>query len=193
MAEQKRKRVVFVEVPGTDLGRLAAAKFDAVAAKLGLPFAGVVHVAGQPLEAAALVLLNGADLVPLPAAVERWHIQGDVAAGLEREVSGLIARLLGGRTVAEPASQPVKKEPPKKVFTVRVGRETAGRRGKGVTTVFDLPMNEDAMKELAATLKAKCGTGGTVKDRKIEIQGDHRDRIVAELEKLGYKVKRSGG
>jgi predicted translation initiation factor SUI1 len=47
--------------------------------------------------------------------------------------------------------------------------------------------------ELAARLKQKLGTGGTVKDRRIEIQGDHRDRIVAELEGLGYRVKRAGG
>ena len=49
------------------------------------------------------------------------------------------------------------------------------------------------LKELAATLKQRCGTGGTVKDGRIEIQGDQRERIIAELEKLGYKVKRAGG
>jgi predicted translation initiation factor SUI1 len=79
------------------------------------------------------------------------------------------------------------------VATVRVGRETAGRRGKGVTTVWDLPLDEAGVRDLAANLKQRCGTGGTVKDGKIEIQGDHRDRVAAELEKLGYKVKRSGG
>ena len=57
---------------------------------------------------------------------------------------------------------------------------------------FSLP-NEAGLLELAAKLKSLCGTGGTVKDRKIEIQGDQRDRITAELEKLGYKVKRAGG
>lgn len=82
---------------------------------------------------------------------------------------------------------------PKRGHTVKVGRETAGRRGKGVTTVFDLPLTEDGMRELATMLKQKCGTGGTVKDGRIEIQGDHRDRIAAELEKLGYRVKRAGG
>jgi translation initiation factor 1 len=74
-----------------------------------------------------------------------------------------------------------------------VGRETAGRRGKGVTTVFDVPLDESGLRELAATLKQRCGTGGTVKDGRIEIQGDQRDRIVAELERLGYKVKWVGG
>ena len=76
---------------------------------------------------------------------------------------------------------------------MKVGRETAGRRGKGVTTLSDLNLPEAGLLELAATLKAKCGTGGTVKDGRIEIQGDHRDRIVAELEKLVYKAKRAGG
>jgi translation initiation factor 1 len=72
-------------------------------------------------------------------------------------------------------------------------RETAGRRGKGVATVFDLPLGESGLQELASTLKQRCGTGGTVKNGRIEIQGDQRERIVAELEKLGYRVKRAGG
>ena len=70
---------------------------------------------------------------------------------------------------------------------------TAGRRGKGVTTVFDLPLDEAGLLELAAKLKQRCGTGGTVKDGRIEIQGDQRDRLVVELEKLGYKAKKVGG
>lgn len=88
-----------------------------------------------------------------------------------------------------------KPEPPapSKSTVVRVGRETKGRRGKGVTIVSDLPLDENGLAELATTLKTRLGTGGTVKDRRIEIQGDHRDRIVEELEGLGYRVKRSGG
>jgi translation initiation factor 1 len=82
---------------------------------------------------------------------------------------------------------------PSKSTVVRVGRETKGRRGKGVTTVSDLPLNEDGLAELAAKLKTRLGTGGTAKDGRIEIQGDHRDRIVAELEGMGYRVKRAGG
>jgi len=82
---------------------------------------------------------------------------------------------------------------PSKSTVVRVGRETKGRRGKGVTTVSDLPLNETGLIELATKLKTRLGTGGTVKEGRIEIQGDHRDRIVAELEGLGYRVKRVGG
>lgn len=57
----------------------------------------------------------------------------------------------------------------------------------------DIPLSEAVIKDLAATLKNKCGTGGTVKDGRIEIQGDQRERIIAELERLGYSVKRVGG
>ena len=80
-----------------------------------------------------------------------------------------------------------------KSTVVRVGRETKGRRGKGVTIVSDLPLDENGITELATKLKTRLGTGGTIKDGRIEIQGDHRDRIVQELEGLGYRVKRAGG
>ena len=86
-------------------------------------------------------------------------------------------------------------EPPvgSKSTVVRVGRETKGRRGKGVTIVSDLPLDENGLAELAVKLKTRLGTGGTVKEGRIEIQGDQRDRIVTELEGMGYKVKRAGG
>ena len=73
------------------------------------------------------------------------------------------------------------------------GPRDEGQRGKGVTTISDLPLDEGGLAELAAKLKQRLGTGGTVKDGRIEIQGDHRDRIVADLEGLGYRVKRAGG
>lgn len=76
---------------------------------------------------------------------------------------------------------------------VRVGREVKGRAGKGVTVITGLPLPAEELARLAGELKRKCGSGGTVKDGVIEIQGDHRDLLVAELARLGYKVKRSGG
>lgn len=76
---------------------------------------------------------------------------------------------------------------------VRVSRETKGRKGKGVTLISGLALSEKDLKTLAKKLKAKCGTGGTVKDFVIEIQGDQRDLLVPELEQLGYSVKRAGG
>lgn len=76
---------------------------------------------------------------------------------------------------------------------VRVGREVSGRGGKGVSVISGLPLSPVALEELATRLKKLCGAGGAVKDGVIEIQGDHRDRLVAELCKLGYDAKRSGG
>ena len=77
--------------------------------------------------------------------------------------------------------------------TVRVGRETKGRKGKGVTVVTGVPLEGVELAALAKQLKNRCGAGGTVKDGVIEIQGDHRDRIVTELQQRGWTVKRSGG
>ncbi len=76
---------------------------------------------------------------------------------------------------------------------VRVGRETKGRKGKGMTVITGVPLHPDGLRNLAKQLKQKCGTGGTVKDSKIEIQGDHRDQLIIELQSMGYTVKRSGG
>jgi translation initiation factor 1 len=76
---------------------------------------------------------------------------------------------------------------------VRVGREVKGRAGKGVTTIRGLPMSAAEIDSLATQLKKRCGSGGTVRDGVIEIQGDHRDAIVDELRKRGWPAKRSGG
>ena len=75
---------------------------------------------------------------------------------------------------------------------VRVGRETKGRKGAGVTVVSGAPLDEAGLKALAADLKKACGSGGTLKDGVIEIQGEHRDTLVRELEARGFKVKRAG-
>lgn len=76
---------------------------------------------------------------------------------------------------------------------MRVGREVAGRAGKGVSVISGLPLTGAALDDLAGRLKRLCGAGGAVKAGSIEIQGDHRDRLVAELQRLGYDAKRSGG
>lgn len=82
---------------------------------------------------------------------------------------------------------------PSRDGVVRVSRDVAGRKGKGVSVVSGLPLAALELEALAAALKKCCGSGGTVRDGRIEIQGEHRERIVAELEKLGYRVKRAGG
>jgi predicted translation initiation factor SUI1 len=132
---------------------------------------------------------------------EYWHVEDrlGVLPEIEREVMDLISRLMRGGVQRTPGSLPtpaapvLAEKPAKKLGLARVGRETAGRRGKGVTTVFDLTLGEAELKELATKLKNLCGTGGTCKDGRIEIQGEHRDKIVAELTKMGFQVKRSGG
>jgi translation initiation factor 1 len=201
MADRARRVVLFLGAGGP----AAEAAFNAVAGRLGLPWAGVSRspeaVTAADFEAAARVVGVDRDRVePVlrerfpdrSEAVEYWPPAGGAAA-VEGQVMNLVTRLLGGRTDVVVPDPPPKPEPPKKVLTAKVGRETAGRKGKGVTTVFDLPLSDAELQELAAKLKQRCGTGGTVKDRRIEIQGDNRDRVIAELEKLGFRTKRAGG
>lgn len=76
---------------------------------------------------------------------------------------------------------------------VRVGRETKGRKGSGVTIITGAPLLPAELQLLASELKRKCGSGGTAKDGVIEIQGDHRDTLVPLLEARGWPVKRVGG
>ena len=76
---------------------------------------------------------------------------------------------------------------------VRVRRETKGRGGKTVTVVTGIPLDEAGVKSLAGELKRRCGSGGTSGNGIIEIQGDHRELLVAELTRRGYRVKLAGG
>ena len=76
---------------------------------------------------------------------------------------------------------------------VRVRREVQGRHGKTVTTISGVPLPQDALRALASELKRRCGTGGSAKEGVIEIQGDHRELLVAELTARGYVVKLAGG
>ncbi|WP_106475654.1 stress response translation initiation inhibitor YciH [Phytohalomonas tamaricis] len=76
---------------------------------------------------------------------------------------------------------------------VRIRRETSGRKGKGVTIVSGVPLPAEELKILAAALKKRCGTGGSMKEGMIEVQGDHRETLKVELEKRGFKVKFAGG
>ena len=87
----------------------------------------------------------------------------------------------------------VTKSLPPNQQTVYLHRDSKGRGGKAVTLVKKLVLSEDDMKELAKKLKQVCGSGGTVKDDLIEIQGEHREKIADALMKMGYKVKFAGG
>ena len=89
-------------------------------------------------------------------------------------------------------SENTKSLPPEQQ-TVYLHRDSKGRGGKTVTLIKKLVLSEEDMKDLAKKLKQVCGSGGTVKDDVIEIQGEHRDIIAAALTQMGYKVKIAGG
>ena len=76
---------------------------------------------------------------------------------------------------------------------VKVRREVAGRRGKAVTTVSNVPLNDAGLRDLAKKLKKRCGVGGSAKDGVIELQGDHRDVVVEVLRAEGFDVVLAGG
>ncbi len=76
---------------------------------------------------------------------------------------------------------------------VRVLRDRKHRGGKTVTVITGVPASDEAIASLVQQLKKLCGSGGTVKDGVIEIQGDHCEKVQAKLTELGYKVKRAGG
>ena len=76
---------------------------------------------------------------------------------------------------------------------VKVRREVAGRRGKAVTTISGVPLDDAGLRELAGRLKKRCGVGGSAKDGVIELQGDHRDVVVEVLRADGYDVVLAGG
>lgn len=86
-----------------------------------------------------------------------------------------------------------KKSAPKGDGVVRVSRQTKGRKGAGVSLVTGVPLEEAALKKLGKELKKKCGSGGTVKNGVIEIQGDHREVLIKLLATHGYKAKLAGG
>ena len=92
----------------------------------------------------------------------------------------------------EGGMQNVKSLPPNQQ-TVYLHRDSKGRGGKSVTLVKKLVLSDHDLKELATKLKQLCGSGGTVKDGMIEIQGEHREKIAEALKKMGYKVKIAGG
>ena len=82
---------------------------------------------------------------------------------------------------------------PKSDGVARVSRSTKGRGGKTVTLVTGLALDEPALVQLGKQLKAACGSGGTVKDGVIEVQGDHCEQVMQALAKQGFTAKRAGG
>ena len=103
--------------------------------------------------------------------------------------SRLVSGTAGGQIKEQNAPQSSSPFPTDGV--VRIRRETKGRKGAGVITIHGVPAEQQ--KSIATLLKKKCGTGGSIKEGVIEIQGDKRDLIKAELEKAGFSVKLVGG
>ena len=97
------------------------------------------------------------------------------------------------RCGSHPCRCPLPRSLPPDQQLAEIRREKKGRRGKTVTVVRGLRMTPADLKELGKQLRRACGSGGTAKDGNIEIQGDHRDKVAAELEKLGFKHKFTGG
>lgn len=131
---------------------------------------------------------------------EIWNIpEGDNAHTLiAKSIGNLLIKLIlqGGKRAPLAPVIPQKQSPPNSAGgkgNVRVMRESKGRKGKTVTVISGLGMDDGQLLDLAANLKQLCGTGGTVKDGKIEIQGDQCDRVLAALLEKGFKAKRAGG
>jgi translation initiation factor 1 len=192
----KSPRTILFLAPVESLARNAADLFIQSCQRLGLSWNVQVNEhqgASNTLSLENVTILATVDLPDFVLSSSQVRLEKlSSTPDLGLAINGLIARMLGGHE-APTIEKPLPPPPPKKLHTVKVSRETAGRKGKGVTVISELPLKDDELKELATLLKNKCGTGGTAKDGRIEIQGDHRDKLVTELEKLGYKVKRAGG
>ena len=98
------------------------------------------------------------------------------------------ARCVCGKKSASPVKKLTSKD-----GVIRIQREKQGRKGKTVSAIYGLPLPPDELAALARSLKQRCGTGGTVKDGIIIIQGDHRNVLLQELQGQGYNAKLAGG
>ena len=106
---------------------------------------------------------------------------GRMCPGCRRPLAQCVCKTAAGTAVRADAGK------------VRVSRQTQSRAGKAVTLITGLPLAAVELERLARDLKRRCGSGGTVKDGVIEIQGEHRNAVVAELLRRGFAAKRSGG
>jgi translation initiation factor 1 len=116
---------------------------------------------------------------------------GRICPGCRRPATQCVCRAADGRAAgsrAAGAASGVGAAGP-----VRVSRQTQGRAGRAVTVISGLALRTAELEKLAGELKRRCGSGGTVRDGNIEIQGEHRDTLVAELARRGIAAKRAGG
>jgi translation initiation factor 1 len=106
---------------------------------------------------------------------------GRICPGCQRPVARCACKDQRGQAARAPAGP------------VRVSRQTQGRGGKAITLITGLPLGDTELAALATELKRRCGSGGTVREGAIEVQGEHRDTLVAELIRRGYAARRAGG
>ena len=93
----------------------------------------------------------------------------------------------------EPEPQPAPAYPSANQQTARISRDRKRRAGKTVTVIAGLQHDPDTLNAILKKLKTQCGSGGTLKDGELEIQGDHRERVATALAAMGYKIKHVGG
>jgi translation initiation factor 1 len=201
---ERKNIVLFLGIETAAESRLAANLFVGEAQKLDLNWTASSSIADLQNADLVIVLQRGADadLIPELSSLkpDLWQLGQDADQVILQNVKNLVVRLIlkaGKRppmqqTSTHSSGQVVANSPTSK-SVIRVSLDKKARRGKKVTVVSGLPLAEEALLNLAAGLKQICGSGGTVKDGQIEIQGDHRDRIMADLQNRGYKPKRSGG
>ena len=102
--------------------------------------------------------------------------QGSICPDCSKPIKGCICREIKRNALPETSGK------------VRIRHETAGRKNKGVTIIYGLPLSQEQLGQLSQKLKSTFGTGGAVKDYTIELQGDQRERVSVELRRLGYPV-----
>ena len=98
-----------------------------------------------------------------------------------------------GNNATSPATERAVPNLPPNQQNLRVQASRKGRKGKTVTIISGFQSNQEVLTALLKQLKNQCGAGGTVKDNEIEIQGEHKQKLLEILTKLGYKAKISGG
>ena len=106
---------------------------------------------------------------------------GRICPGCRRPVSGCVCKDARGKPIQAPGGK------------IRVSRQTQGRAGKAVSVISGLPLDPAELAALCTELKRLCGAGGSVQGTSIEIQGDHRDLLVAELQRRSFAALKSGG
>lgn len=105
---------------------------------------------------------------------------------------GVVYREFGNSPNADATARPIQELPPNQQ-QIRIQASRKGRQGKTVTEITGFQCKPDTLASISKQLKAQCGTGGTVKESTIEIQGEHKQKILEILTKLGYQAKISGG